>query len=262
MVRVAVNLVLIFVLLYTGVTLWYGRLEKKISASPRPSLPIAKSVVAEQPVANGENKDVHSVAPAPKPVDFQIIVRRNIFDAGLDGKALKKENVVEEKLEETKLQLALQGTVTGNDRDSRAIIVDEKDKKQDIYKVGDDVQGALITAIQRGKVILQVRGKKEVLLISERKGDNSGASGVRADRPRPKTLPQTTPQVRPVARVPVAIPHRRINFRQDVIEPSEPLEEEVLEETAGVEEISEQTEIQEENGSENGTVPQEETITE
>ncbi|MDW7773123.1 MAG: type II secretion system protein N [Desulfobulbaceae bacterium] len=159
MVGVAVRLALIFILAFTGVKIWYNRLEESMLTS----VPV-EQVAEVQPVE--EKMEIRRQAD-----DYGIITERNIFGAAL-------EEIVEEvpepppveEMQPTKLKLSLMGTVSGNERDSRAIIADEVNRKQDIYAVGDTVQGALITAIERQRVVLQVNGRNEVLNLKERKG--------------------------------------------------------------------------------------------
>jgi type II secretory pathway component PulC len=103
--------------------------------------------------------------------------------------------------------------VTGNERDARAIIVDNKEKQQDLYQIGDAVQGAFIESIERGMVTLDVNGRKEALLIKDREGGGPGAPRVSPSASR--LVPEAKPEKRVTRRAPKARPHRRISFRQD-----------------------------------------------
>ena len=68
----------------------------------------------------------------------------------------------------TELKLKLLGTVVGNIISSKAIILNLKTKKQDIYKEGDAVtEDAFVKKIYRNKVILDHGGKEEMLLAFE-----------------------------------------------------------------------------------------------
>lgn len=215
MIRVAIKLFLLFLLVYLGVTFWYGRLEKQLATSPPvvPSQnPAEKSV--EQPVGK-PGKDLQ------KSSNYQIIVARNIFEAVLEqDKVEAKEEQpapeVEKEPEETTLKLVLHGTVSGTEGDARAIIVDEKEKRQDIYQIGDAVQGALITSIERGKVILTVKGKKQLLLLKDREGGGPGGNFVEpSDMGTSNFIPSGSSLPGRIDRPPpAAVPHRRISFRQ------------------------------------------------
>lgn len=241
MIRVTVKLFLIVILAYAGVSFLYSRLEKRFLVTTAAVAPrVAQAGAAEK------TKQV-----LQKTSNYQIILTRNIFEAVLEQKNVepkkkKPEKVVEKEPEETTLKLVLQGTVSGDERDARAIIVDQKDKKQDIYQIGDAIQGALITSIERGKVILEVNGKKQLLVIKDREG--GGISSRATSRPTgPVFVPKKPTFSRSPSRSvfskkngtppPRAVPHRRISFRQDGnenvesvgIEEPEPLGDENLE---------------------------------
>jgi len=157
-IRILVKLLIIFALVFAAVSIWYSRVDENLR---RDSVPKAQ-VVEAQPEKKTEI--------LRKENDYTIIVRRNIFQAVV----VKTEPVVEDikpaTLEPTKLKLSLMGTISGSDRDARAIISDEVKRKQDIYQVGDSVQGAMIKTIDRGKVVLSVNGKDEVLTLKDRQG--------------------------------------------------------------------------------------------
>jgi len=208
MVRVAAKLLIIFLLVSAGVYLWYGRLEKRllaVSAKPVPSQ-ADKTTSASRAVPE-------AVGPITGTDDFQIIVSRNIFQASLEKVVEKAGEVVEEVLP-TSLNLTLLGTVTGDPRDARAIIVDNKKRQQELYQIGDAVQGAFIESIERGRVTLDVNGRKEALLIKDREGGGPGPPKVAA--PSARVAPENKPDRKKAARkVPRTRPHRRISFRQD-----------------------------------------------
>ncbi|NOQ46483.1 MAG: hypothetical protein GQ559_07400 [Desulfobulbaceae bacterium] len=226
--RVTVKLLLIFVLVYAGVALWYGRLEERLQGD----VTLKQKVTEAKPVEK-------STKTLQKEPDYQIIVQRNIFQAKLEVKEdLEKEEIKTEELEETSLRLALLGTVSGNEQDARAIIVDEKQKQQDIYQIGDAVQGAFIKEIERGKVVLEVGGKKEVLLIKDREGGKGPVSSSR--RPDSFLQPKINKTRKTVRRPPIVKPHRRITMRpsrgNDPLEPDGPAEDIDLEDHAEPEE--------------------------
>ncbi len=222
MVRRLLILALLTLLAGAGVKVFYVRLERRLQGEMAAAGSGGRTVVAESPAVRETGKSV-------KQRDYQVIVRRNIFQARLDeGKRQEKEEEQKsEDLAETSLKLALVGTVTGSERDARAIIVDEKKKRQDIYQIGDAVQGALIRKIERGRVVLEVNGRDEVLLIKERKG---GVPGKGVDTPMsnmPSAVPPASVRSGNRRTVPLVRPHRRITFRNDrareVAEPATPL---------------------------------------
>lgn len=102
-----------------------------------------------------------------KRFDYKIILTRNLF--GSSEKESKEEKVVkfDDNLKATDLDIILMGTIQGSKEAKRAIILDKKTHKQELYWVGDAIQGAQIKEIQRGKVILTFNGGYEVLDMSE-----------------------------------------------------------------------------------------------
>lgn len=98
----------------------------------------------------------------------EVILRRNLFGA-LAGDKPAGPPVPEKTkvLTATSLQIVLMGTITGSEGTERAIILDKTKKKQELYGKGDEVQGALVKEIRRGKVILAQNGREEILDISE-----------------------------------------------------------------------------------------------
>jgi len=227
-IRLLAKLIFISVVVYAGVNLWYSRLEERLLddiASLERGRPAETVATVQKPVPTAKQ-------------DYRIIVTRNIFGARLDaGEEKKEEEVKPENLEPTSLKLVLQGTVSGSERDARAIIVDEKEKRQDIYQVGDAIQNAIIKSIERGKVILEVNGKNEVLTIKEREGGGPGPPQGPAQPPaRPVTKAPERPAgqnttIHPQRNIPVARPHRRVSLRQKRAVPhvapkAEPEEEE------------------------------------
>lgn len=97
---------------------------------------------------------------------YQAIVDRNIF---VTEEAAPEESSVEEleELEPTSLKIALLGTVVGGQQDGFAVIEEVGKRKQGLYKVGDSVEGATVRRILRGKVVLRVNDKDEVLTMKE-----------------------------------------------------------------------------------------------
>jgi len=97
---------------------------------------------------------------------YKPILKRNIFGSGKDvSKEMRPEEI--EYLQPTSLKLALLGTVSGNRQNTFAVIEEINKKKQALYRVGDSVQGAIVKKILRGKVILRVKERDEILTIEE-----------------------------------------------------------------------------------------------
>ncbi len=112
--------------------------------------------------------------------DYSVIAKRNLFQSFVEEPEPESS---EEKapviLEATRLDIALVGTIAGEDGKGRAIIRDKRGGKQDLYFTGDVVQGAEIKEIQRKKIILSFNGKDEILQMDESNGvSKRGAGGV------------------------------------------------------------------------------------
>ena len=96
---------------------------------------------------------------------YRAITDRNIF--GSVENATKEIHPDLDNLEPTKLKLALLGTVTGT-RETAVAVIEETDKrKQGLYRVGESVKDAVLKVILRGKVVLRVGDKDEILTMEE-----------------------------------------------------------------------------------------------
>jgi len=100
--------------------------------------------------------------------NYSIITKRSLFGK-IEQKEIKKETAPAAPLKATTLDLVLLGTISGDENIQRAIIQQKRKKTQDIYYKGDAVGSAIIKEIKRGKIILTVNGKDEILLMKEPK---------------------------------------------------------------------------------------------
>jgi len=148
------NLIALAALSYIGVDIFYRALSLQFSD-------IRASQMSEVTI----QKRVHQERPQLK--HFDVIVDRNIFGAAETSAGVPKTPEIQkediEALEPTTLKVALLGTVTGPEESARAVIEDSGRKTQGLYRVGDAVQDAVIRKIVRGKVVLRVGEKDEVL---------------------------------------------------------------------------------------------------
>jgi type II secretory pathway component PulC len=209
-IAIGVRLIIITLLVYGLVHFWYGRVEQRVEER----IPTTTAVTPPQAT------EPQAEAPAPVAEDYTIIVTRNIFKASTESKEQGEGQATQEdlaQLNETRLQLALLGTVTGTKDEARAIIRDEQSKAEDLYRIGSQVQGAEITRISRGKVVLQINGREEVLTIKDPEGDGGRQErSARTARPSPTATapPEGPPPEGSVERpVPQTMPRRRISFR-------------------------------------------------
>jgi type II secretory pathway component PulC len=211
-VAIALRLTIIALLIYAGVTFWYGRVEERLQ-QPQP-------VASKQPEEAPGTEVMPESAELPETADisesaeekYQIILTRNIFQAGLGDRSGQQLADVED-LSETKLQLSLLGTVTGEKDDARAIIRDEKTKLEDLYPAGASIQGAVINRITRGKVVLLVNGREEVLTIKDPDGGGQGQDMSTRLGARTMERGVAAPERDIMTKVPETQPRRRISFR-------------------------------------------------
>ena len=94
-----------------------------------------------------------------------IIMKRNIFgSSGLDS---AKQNPEQEtkvnSISVLKAQLRLLATVAGDEEVACAVIENVKTKIQDLYRIGDIIEGTRIERIDRNKIVLISEGQREVL---------------------------------------------------------------------------------------------------
>lgn len=162
------NLLALAVVIYIGVDIFYR-------------------VVSPQLIESGsfEAAEVRSQdrsRKTPEPLSsFQVIVDRNLFRSSLKarGPEASPDLVAKEieALEPTSLKIALLGTVTGSRADARAVIKETGRNTQGLYRVGDTIQKAVIKKILRGRVVLGVGDKDEILAMEipqPSKGDKKG----------------------------------------------------------------------------------------
>lgn len=168
-IHILFNLLALFVITYIAVDTFYRVVGIQLYRIG------GEKVVILQDIETGAAKSL------TKP-EFAMIVERNIFGATEKAAPPPVEETVEpiETLEETTLQLSLLGTIAGDEESARAIILDQRKRNQDIYRVGDSVQGAEIRKILRGKVILRHEDKDEILTMVE--GDDKPRPSARAGR--------------------------------------------------------------------------------
>jgi len=154
-IHILFNLLALFVISYIVVDTFYRVIEIQLYQIGGPEIVTLKEV---------EMRGEKSLAVP----GYTKIVERNIFGATEKVEERPGEEVSPlETLEETSLQLSLHGTIAGDTASARAIILDQRQKSQDIYRVGDSVQEAEIRQILRGKVILRHGGKDEILTMVE-----------------------------------------------------------------------------------------------
>ena len=136
--------------------------------------------------------------------DYGLIASKDVFHTTKEtAKTAGKDQGEEIKV--TDLNLELKGTVVGDGKDSYAFILDRGSKKEDAYYVNDFVMGAQILRIMKGRVILNVDGKEEALLMLDESRtlpemgsaeEKAGAEAVKPAEQRPASQGSTPPQRR------------------------------------------------------------------
>lgn len=133
--------------------------------------------------------------------DYRIILERNLFGtpSSKEEAPVAADNV--EDMELSSLNVVLMGTINGEKGDNRAIVLDKSTNKQQLYEVGDSIQGAQVKEVLRGKVILLYNGKDEMLDMSEAANMRAGTASVARPRagapPRASREPLNRPAVSP-----------------------------------------------------------------
>ena len=160
------NLLALAVIIFIAVNLFY-----LITTAHLRGVDIQKSALSQVP-------DVKEHGKFPLNY-YRAIIDRDIFSSG--------EEVLQETggedlddLEPTSLNVALLGTVVGGQQYAFAVIEEVKKRKQGLYKVGDSVQGATVKRILRGKVVLRVNDKDEILTMEEEAASRAEPEYVRS----------------------------------------------------------------------------------
>ena len=114
---------------------------------------------------------------------FQRIWERNLFSVTIDES--EKAGAIDlmsqiDELSLTSLNCTLIGTIINERGNSWAIIKDNQSKGQDKYTVGSTISGAKVVMILRNKVVLNIDGKDELLVMgiekirAEKSGNTNG----------------------------------------------------------------------------------------
>ena len=163
-----INYLLITCAVYFSVNAFYK------TATARLQIAHPQATAAETSIA----QDGEAVRPLSY---YQPVNERNLFKLKGDEPQKVAAKLEVEELKQTELQLKLWGTVIGGEGDSYAVIEDPKERSQNLYKIDDQVQNAVIKEIHREKVVLMVNGDYEILEIQEMQ---SGPAVRRASSPQ------------------------------------------------------------------------------
>jgi general secretion pathway protein C len=162
-IHILINLLALFVIMYIVVDTFYSVIGMQMHR------------IGGEKIQTQKEVETHAAKSSVRP-ELSMIVDRNIFGATEKVESPPVEEKTTEpieNLEETTLQLSLLGTIAGDTENARAIILDERKRSQDLYRIGDSVQEAEIIQIFRGKIVLRHNGKDEILSMAE-SSDTSG----------------------------------------------------------------------------------------
>ena len=166
------TLLALSITIYMGVGLFYSIVRSKLR-----QVDIKTIALAPVPQASAYQK--------PGLGDYGPIMERNIFgSADKPPEEVKVEDI--DALEPTSLKVTLLGTVMGSPRNAFAVIEETANRKQGLYKIGDTIQDAVIKMILRGKVVLTVGDKDEILSMEESPSQPAGKEPV-TSRPVPRS---------------------------------------------------------------------------
>ncbi len=160
--NVVFNLIGLFFIIFFSVDIFYLILQKKMQVH------LATKKIESFSITYREHK-------SPSFDEYKSIVEKNIFDIKNQGLSSEKE-IAKKVIKPTKLKLLLIGTAVVGPENSVAIIRDLVKRDEKCYRIGDIVEGAVIKEIHRGKVILSVNGKEEVLFMKKEKQPEEDSS--------------------------------------------------------------------------------------
>jgi type II secretion system protein C len=123
--------------------------------------------------------------------DYALIVSKDVFHTAKVA-AMATGGKRTEDINETKLNLELTGSVVGEGKESRAFILDGESGEEGLYYANDYVKGAQILKIMKDRVILNVGGQEEALLmetLNQKKTQAALSPGVKSPSAPPQRLP-------------------------------------------------------------------------
>jgi general secretion pathway protein C len=152
------NVIAITIVVYIGVDIFHRIIRMKfVQVDIKPAQKIAEP--AQIQIAQTTLKE------------YQPVIDRNIFSK-VNVEAAKSGQA--EAVKFSSLKLVLMGTIAGDNKTSAAFIEDSGTRTQGLYKVGDNIQGAVIKSITRNKVILKAGSRDEILTMGEGAPTSSG----------------------------------------------------------------------------------------
>ncbi|MEJ2723972.1 MAG: type II secretion system protein GspC [Deltaproteobacteria bacterium] len=168
------NLAALFAIIYGGVDAFYRIVRAELM-----------QVHVDQIVVEGAPHDKDYSNPPLS--QYRVIDERNLFGLPEKGLEAVKEPEIE-TLEPTSLKLALLGTAAGDPESAVAVIRELDKNREGLFREGDSVQDAVVRKILRGRVVLRVGEKDEILTMEESQAKKSQAKERTGGSSRPRLV--------------------------------------------------------------------------
>ena len=148
------NIILSCLILWAGVSIVATWASSGRTGEADLSVPSKMSMPKDRAASKGKRLE-----------DYALITAKDVFHTSKEiAKTAGKDD---EDIKLTDLNLELKGTVVGDGKDSYAFILEKGSKKEEVYYANDYVMGAQILRIMKGRVILNVNGSEEALLMAD-----------------------------------------------------------------------------------------------
>ena len=126
------------------------------------------ATIAQKTRAQNLPKQANLKDTQRKKTDYRIILKRNLFGTSFKSATPEAEAPTQQTVANSEeLGIVLMGTISGSGNNNRAIILTKQTRDQELFSAGEVIEGALIKEIQRGKLVLSINGKDEVLDMTE-----------------------------------------------------------------------------------------------
>jgi len=186
-------------ILISGLILWVGVSIVTTWASSGKEGDSSLSVPAKMSMP----KDI-SASKGKRLEDYALIASKDVFHTAKQVAKTGSKGQAEE-IKVTEMNIELKGTVVGEGKESYAFILDKGSKNEEVYYRNDFVMGAQILRIMKGRVILNVDGREEALLMVDESRtlpemgsaeEKAGAEAVKPAEQRPASQGAAPPQRR------------------------------------------------------------------
>jgi len=183
------NIILSCLILWAGVSIVATWASSGRTGDADLSVPSKMSMPKDRAASKGKRLE-----------DYALITAKDVFHTSKETP--KTAGKDDEDIKVTDLNLQLKGTVVGDGKDSYAFILDKGSKKEEVYYANDYVMGAQILKIMKGRVILNVNGSEEALLMVDESRtlpemgsgeEKAGAEAVKPAEQRPASQGATPP---------------------------------------------------------------------